>query len=49
VTTKVSDTGRGSIGSPTTGREPILEDRSSHRRDERGSEELNIPSKPEQR
>jgi hypothetical protein len=49
VTTKVLDTGRGSTGSPTTGRETISEDISSHRGVEGGSEELNIPAKPEQR
>jgi hypothetical protein len=49
VTTKVSETGRGSARSPATGRKPISVDRSIHRRTKGGFEELNIPAKPEQK
>jgi hypothetical protein len=47
-TTEVSDLGRGSVGSPTTGREPILEDRSNNRGAQGRPEESNISIKPEQ-
>jgi hypothetical protein len=40
--TKVSNTGKGSTGSPTTRREPVPEDRSSNRGGEGGSEEPHI-------
>jgi hypothetical protein len=49
VTTKVSNTGRGSTGSPATRRKPISEDGSSHQTNEGGFEELNIPTEPEQK
>jgi hypothetical protein len=49
TTTKVPDIGRGSAGSPATGRKPISVDRSNHRRDKGGFEELNIPTKPKQK
>jgi hypothetical protein len=49
ATTKVSDTGKCSVGSLVTRRKPISKDRSSHRRVEGGYEELNIPSKLEQK
>jgi hypothetical protein len=38
VTTRVSDTGRGSAGIHATGGKPISEDLSNHRRDEGGYE-----------
>jgi len=38
VTTKVSDTGRGSVDNPTTGRKPVSIDRSSYRRTKGGFE-----------
>jgi hypothetical protein len=41
--------GRGSTGSPTTGRKLILKERSIHRGVEGGYEELNVPTKPKQR
>ena len=46
ATTKVSDIGRGFVGIPATGRKPISKDKSSHRRDEGGFEELNFLAKP---
>jgi hypothetical protein len=46
--TKVSDMGKGSLGSPTTGIKPISANRSSHQRTKGGFEELNIPAKLEQ-
>jgi hypothetical protein len=48
VTTKISEIGRVLTRSPTTGREPISEDRSNHRGARGGSEELNVPAEPEQ-
>jgi hypothetical protein len=47
VTTKVSDIGRGSAGSPATGRKPVSTDRSNYRRTKGGFEELNVPTQPE--
>jgi hypothetical protein len=47
ATTKVSDAGRGSAGSPTTGRKPVSTDRPNHRGTEGGFEELNVSAKPE--
>jgi hypothetical protein len=47
ATTKVSDAGRGSAGSPATGRKPVSVDRSSYRRTKGGFEELNVPTQPE--
>jgi hypothetical protein len=49
ATTEVSNPGKRLYRNPTTGREPISEDRSNHRGVEGGSEELNIPAKLEQR
>jgi hypothetical protein len=46
-TTKFSNSGRGSVGSLTTRRESIPEDRSINRGVEGGSKEFNISIEPE--
>jgi hypothetical protein len=43
----VSDTGRGSLGSPATIIKPLPTDGSNHQRTEGGFEELNAPTKLE--
>ena len=48
ATIEVPDVGRGSAGSPATGRKLVSADEPSYQRTEGGSEELNIPTKPEQ-
>jgi hypothetical protein len=48
ATTEVSDTRRGSVGIPETGRKPMSVDGSNHRRVEGVFEEINVPAKPKQ-
>jgi hypothetical protein len=47
MTTKVSDTSRGSAGSLAIGRELVPIDGPDYRRNERGSEEINISAELE--